>query len=110
MNQKQPSRSEPDDARTPSEAERARETQEILDAADDRDDRASVRDSLADLRDEAASLEAFLGDTDGGAAGLKARRFAVLDREDSKVDRVAAAGDRTRLARPRDDDDDAPTP
>ena len=77
--------------------DREQQTQDILDDADERDQRADARDSVADDRDRAASLQSFLHDDDG-SSGLKARRAAGMDRLDSKADRASAADDRSKLS------------
>jgi hypothetical protein len=78
--------------------ERHRATQSVIDRAHERDQLADVRDDLADARDTIASLDTFLHDENGNV-GIKARRFAALDRLDAKADRASAADDRAKLRR-----------
>ncbi len=78
-------------------SERAEHVEEILAAADERDERAAVRDEAADVREQAASLAASLRDPQY-VASLKARRAAANDRSQSKSDRFEGALDRSKLS------------
>lgn len=78
-------------------AERADQVDQILAAADERDERADLRDEEADAREQAASLDSFLHDPEYDAT-LKARRAAAIDRSYSKTDRAAGASDRANLS------------
>lgn len=77
--------------------DREKKVQQIIAAADERDDEADARDALADKRDQAASLAAFLSTGHTYDATLKARRSAAGDRLDSKIDRKSSAQDRSEL-------------
>jgi hypothetical protein len=76
---------------------REEKVQQIIAAADERDDEADVRDAVADKRDQAASLAAFLSSGHTYDETLKARRSAAADRLDSKSDRASSARDRSEL-------------
>ena len=84
-------------AREDAESERANRVQEILTAADTRDEQAEARDGVSVKRDMAANLDAWLNDTDNEEA-VEARRLAWDDRTHSRRDRTASADDRDHLA------------
>jgi hypothetical protein len=84
-------------AREDAGSERANQVQEILAAADKRDERADARDRVSTKRDMAANLKHWLHRTRNDEAD-ETRRFAWDDRNDSKRDRTASADDRETLA------------
>jgi hypothetical protein len=84
-------------ARESLQDDREEKVQQIIAAAEERDDEADVRDNLADKRDQAASLAAFLSTGHTYDETLKARRSAAADRLDSKNDRTSSARDRSEL-------------
>jgi hypothetical protein len=84
-------------ARETFQDDREQKVQNIIAAADERDEEADARDAVADERDQAASLAAFLSPGDDYDLTLKARRSAAVDRLDSKIDRASSAQDRSEL-------------
>jgi hypothetical protein len=84
-------------AREAAQAERRRKESDILMAAAARDNKAEARDAEADRRDREADLRAFLHDQAYSVDYIQARRFAALDRLESKSDRKSAAEDRSQL-------------
>lgn len=70
--------------------------QNIVAAAEARDEKADDRDTRADERDGDADREAFLSSSHYGD-DLPARRHAAMDRSHSRDDRLSAAKDRSDL-------------
>jgi hypothetical protein len=70
--------------------------EEILRAAEQRDDQADARDSEAYRRDMATNLEAFVHRVDDDEA-YQARSLAAKDRARARADRVASKLDRHLL-------------
>lgn len=95
-------------AREAAQEARKQKERDILVAAEARDDLADARDADAERRDREADLRSFLHDQAYGEDYIQARRFAALDRAESRSDREWSARDRSELtghdARPLFDD------
>lgn len=85
------------DLRQAAQEARKHKEYEILMAAEARNEEADARDAEATKRDREADLRSFLDDQAYGVDYVQTRRFAALDRSDSKSDRKAAAEDRSKL-------------
>ena len=85
------------DLREAAQEARKHKEYEILMAAEARDKEADARDAAAAKRDREADLRSFLCDQAYGVDYIQTRRFAALDRSESKSDRKAAAEDRSKL-------------
>lgn len=83
--------------REDAESDRADRVQKILTAAEERDDRADVRDGVAIKRHVDAELDARMNGTENDEAE-EARRLAWDARAHSRRDRVASSDDRDDLA------------
>lgn len=86
-------------ARDAAEPSARRHSQQVLlSNADQRDERAELRDHEADERDRKADLEEFLDQNEPYGRGLPARRDAAADRAHARDDRTSSAEDREDLA------------
>ena len=87
---------------------RRRQQRDIVENAEARDEQAGARDSSAERRDRDASLSGFLGHDSFGDS-LRSRRWAALDRLQSKDDRMSAAFDRSEMADLEPPEGDSPS-
>lgn len=83
---------------------------EILAAADARDDDADARDAAAVERENAFDKEDFMRPEGTYSDHWPERRAAGLDREHSKDDRTASHDDRVALTEDQDGDEDETEP
>lgn len=89
------------EAREAAITKRQRQVEQLLAGAESRDEAADRRDSAANARDMQAGLDALRPHHHyDEVAAIDARGLARQDRRDSRLDRVASAGDRVELSTP----------